>query len=113
MFKLAIDNQVEVPVKFTLKVGKLNKSFAFTLFGKRLTQDEITARMESCEFKFKDFLSGGEVVSGWEGQRLVLNEDDTPADFGPEALDAMLSIPGVAQICYSAYTKESGAKEKN
>lgn len=113
MFKLAIDDKVEVPVKFTLKAGKVNKTFSFSLHCKRLMQEEITARLEACEFKFKPFLAGGEVVTGWEGQRLVLNADDTPAEFSEESLDALLSTPGVAQLCFSAYQKECGAKEKN
>lgn len=113
MFKLAIDDQVEVPVKFTMKAGKTHKTFAFSLQCKRLMQEEITSRLEACEFKFKPFLAGGEVVTGWEGQRLILNADDTPAEFSEESLDALLSAPGVAQLCFAAYQKECGAKEKN
>jgi len=113
MYKLAIDDKVEVPVKFTLKAGKVNKTFAFTLHCNRLMQEDITARLEACEFKYKPFMASPEVTTGWEGQRLVLNADDTPAEFSEEALDALLSAPGVAQLCFAAYQKECGAKEKN
>lgn len=112
-FKIAIDNKVEVPVKFTLKAGKVNKTFAFTLHCNRLEQEEINTRLEAADFKFKSFMVGDGVVTGWEGQRLVLNVDDTPAEFSEDALGALLSIPGVAQVCFGAYQKECGAKEKN
>ncbi len=113
MLKLAIGNEVEVPVKFTLKEGKVNKNFAFTLFGKRLDQDEITARLDACDLKFKPFLQSEGLIYGWEGQRLVVGDDGTPAEFSEEALSVMLSAPGVAQVCFVAYQKECAAKEKN
>lgn len=113
MLKLSIEDEVEVPVKFTLKEGKVNKTFAFTLFAKRLDQDEITARLEACELKFKQFLQSDGVIYGWEGQRLVVKEDGASAEFSEEAFSVMLSAPGVAQVCFQAYQKECAAKEKN
>ena len=113
MLTLAIENVVEVPVKFTLKVGKVNKAFAFTLIAKRLPQDEITARLQEVEFKYLDFMLTPGLVTDWAGQRLVLDESGEPAEFGEEAFTLMLKTQGVAQVCFSAYQKEAGAKEKN
>lgn len=112
MYKLAIDDVVEVPVKFTIKSGRVIKPFTFTLTCTRLfDHDEITARLEEKENKFKEFMAG--LVTGWSGQRLVLDEAGQPVEFNDEALNAMLSVPGVAKQCYDAYMREVLAKEKN
>ena len=113
MYTLSIEDTVEVPVKFTLKQGKVNKAFAFTLTCTRLNSDEIVSRMKELELRYKDFLLSDGVVTGWEGQRLVLNDKGEPADFNAEALALLLSPPGVAKVCADAYQKECGAKEKN
>ncbi len=111
MYTLAIEDTVEIPVKFTLKVKGVAKLFAFTLTADRLAQDEISARLEDKESKVRDFIA--EVVTGWSGQRLVLDAEGQPAEFTPEALSSMLNVAGVAGVIFSAYLKECGAKEKN
>lgn len=111
MFTLAIEDTVEVPVKFTLKVKSVAKLFSLTLIAIRLPQDEISSRLEDKEKKVKDFLI--DLVTGWSGQRLVLDASGEPAEFSPEALDALLNVAGVASVCFGAYFKECGAKEKN
>lgn len=114
MFTLAIDDVVEVPVKFTLKAGKVNKPFRCTLICKRLDQDEIAARFNEVEFKYKAFLETDGLVTGWADQNLVLDASTgAPAEFSPEALGVFLKTAGVAQAAFTAYQKESGAKEKN
>lgn len=111
MFTLAVENEVEVPVKLTLKSKGVAKLFSFTLEATRLAQTEINERLENKESLIKDFLI--EVVHGWKGQRLVLNERGEPADFGAEAFEAMLNVAGVATVCFNAYFQECGAKAKN
>ena len=112
MFTLAIDDVVEVPVKFTLKAGAVNKQFGLTLLAKRLSQEDIAKTLEDVDSKFAGFLQ--KVVSGWSGNRLVLDpQTDAPADFSPEAFEALLGVSGVAMVCFNAYVKECGAKEKN
>ena len=111
MYKLAIQNTAQVKVKFTLKDQGVDRIHAFTLTATRLEQDAITARLEDTERKVKDFMT--DLIIGWDGQRLVLNQDDTPADFSPEALEVLLNVGGVALVCFNAYLKDCGAKEKN
>lgn len=113
MYTRAVEDIVEVPVKFTLKAGKVNKPFAFTLICKRKEQDDITAAFKEVEFNFKNFLESTEVITDWVGQKLVLDQAGNPAEFCPEALSFMLNTPGVAQAVYVAYSKECAAKEKN
>lgn len=112
MFTLAIDDVVEVPVKFTLKSGRVAKLFAFTLVCTRLpTQESISLRLEEKEHKYKEFMS--DLITDWIGQRLVLDAEGAPVAFGPEALELMLGAPGVAKNCFEAYVKEVGAQAKN
>lgn len=111
MRTLAIQNVVEVNVKFTLKDGRIHKPFAFSFTANRLDQDDITERLESKDKKIKDFM--GEVITDWQGQRLVLEENGEPSPFSPDALLMLLNVAGVASVCFNAYFKECGAKEKN
>ena len=109
MFTLAIDNVVEVPVKFTLKAGKVNKPFNVTLTARRLTPEESEA--QPADLSIKEFLLDN--VSAWADQRLVLDAAGQPAAFSREALDAMLKVPGVLMTVWAAYNRECGCKEKN
>ena len=110
-YKLAIDNTVKVPVKFTLNSAGKVASFSFSLTCDRLNQEEIRNRTQNGEGLVSEFLTG--VIKGWQGQTLVVDEDGKPADFNADALDVMLSTAGVSIVIYTAYFKECGAKEKN
>ena len=111
MYTLAIDNLVDVPVKFTIKSRATVKQFAFTLTAKKLDEDEIQAYLENKDGKIRDFVT--DVVTDWSGQRLVLDDAGEPAAFSPDAFAAMLNVAGVAGVFFSAYLKEVRAKEKN
>ena len=109
MFKIDVDNVVEVQVKFTLKSGKVNKSFGATLTARRLTKEEQDALPS--DLLMKDFLLDN--VTDWKDQRLVLDETGQPAPFSREAFDAFLSVPGVLDVTVEAYRRETRGKEKN
>lgn len=111
-FKLAVEDKVYVPVK-----GKLagsakgnGKAFNFGLTMDRMSQEAITAAMASGD-TIVDFIAAR--TTAWHDQRLVLNDDDTPAEFSAPALQALLTIPGMAVWCYQAYMREVGILEKN
>jgi hypothetical protein len=111
-FKLAVENKVCVTVK-----GKIagadkgaGKPFNFTLTCDRMTQAAITEAMKSGD-TIEDFVVAR--TSGWDGQRLVLNEDDSPAEFSEAALRHLLTLPGMAVWCYQAYLRDVGVQEKN
>ncbi len=108
MYTLAIDNVVEVPVKFTLKSGRVNKPFSATLIANRLSKEESESQAEGTSIK--DFLLAN--VTDWRDQNLVL-VDGKPADFSREAFEYMLSVGNVLPVVWSAYIRETGAKEKN
>lgn len=108
MYTLAIDNVVEVPVKFTLKSGRVNKPFSATLIANRLSKEESESQAEGTSVK--DFLLAN--VTDWRDQNLVL-VDGKPADFSREAFEYMLSVGNVLSVVWNAYIRETGAKEKN
>lgn len=111
-YKLAVEDKVLVTVKGKLLGSAKGRetSFDFKLLMDRLSQEQINERMRSGE-QIVDFIVS--LTHGWEGQRLVLNDDDTPADFSQEALRALLGIASVAVKCYQCYLSDVGVQEKN
>lgn len=114
-FTLSIDEnpEIDVPIDFTIKQGGIDKKHAFTLMMDRMPHQEQDEHMKAVEYNYKEGLLLMNNIKGWKGQRLVLDADKKPADFSPEALDCMLSAPGVAGIIYLKYVKECNAKAKN
>jgi hypothetical protein len=112
-FVVVVSNMVQVVVE-----GKLadenggSKPFKFTLTCKRMSANQFKEKIDSPDFRAQDVMA--EVTTGWSGQRLVMEEDGvTPAEFCPEALDALLDISGMAMTCFQAFGKASGAQAKN
>lgn len=110
-FQLAVEDTVDVPVKFTFKAGAVNKQFSFTVFAKRLEQEEINERRENPGMLVADFMR--ELLTGWKDQRFVLDREGKPAEFSDGSRDVMLNAAGVAVVIFNSYLKEVGAKEKN
>lgn len=107
MFKLAIENTIRVPVRFD--VG--GKSYSITLLANRLGQQEIADLLSDGETQVSDFLR--KEVTGWEGNALVLDESGSPAPYSTDALSVLLSAAGLPSVCFAAYLKACGAREKN
>lgn len=114
-YTLSIDEnpQIEVPVEFTIKQGGVDKRYSFTILATRISYEEQDEKMKAVENKYREGLLSMGVITGWKNQRLVLDADKKPAEFSDEALDCMLSGPGVAGIIYLSYVKECNAKAKN
>lgn len=110
-YKLVIANVVKVPVKFTLDDAGVSKEFKFTISCERLGVDEIKERTQDGTARISDFLKG--IMHGWEGQKLVVDDEGKPADFNPDSLNVMLNTAGVATVLYNRYLNECGAKGKN
>jgi hypothetical protein len=110
-YKIVVSNSVRVPVEGSIAdaEGKPQK-FKFALICDRIDQQSMREQFQGQDLVFSDFLK--KVTKGWEGQRLVLNDDDTPAAFDVDALDALLNITGMGLVCYNAYTAENAAKGK-
>lgn len=110
-FKIAVSNTVPVTVRATIADadGKL-VNHKFTLTCERRDAEQMK-EVAIGSFNVRDFMK--EVTTDWEGQRLVLEDDGTPAAFEPDALDALLNIGGLAMVCFIAYGKDSAAQAKN
>lgn len=101
-FKLVIGDVLDVPVKGSLKDGSATVAFSFTLQMKRLALEQYRAAIDPDNgVLVRDFLV--ENVQGWRGQRLVLDEQEQPAEFSPEAFDCLLTLVGMEQTCFGAY----------
>ena len=111
-YKLAIGNIVTFEV-----IGKISesltqaKNFKFKLTCNRLDQDTMSMRMKDQGETLTDFLLS--ITTDWADQRLVLNEDDSPAEFNPDSFGALLSLAGMPMFLYQAYIKAVAVKEKN
>jgi hypothetical protein len=116
MPKLAVSDNVTVPVKFSMKDGKKTVHFAYTVTCDRLTSEDFQQRTkgetvaETVE-KIKTTLL--EITTGWEDQTFVLEDDGTPAEFTEENLQLMYDATGVLDVVLKSYLHESAARAKN
>ena len=106
--KIKLSNLVKFRVKGEMNDEKGNKQpVDFSLTCERRPADD-----------WKDVFVEGEKLSvgfakitkGWSD---VLDEDDKPVDYSPEALAQLFGNSGVAQLAYMTYMTESGVKAKN
>ena len=111
-YKISVSNIVKVPVEGSHidDAGKAVK-FKFSLICNRKTEKELTEVLTAGEVLTQDFIT--EVTTGWQEQRLVLEDDGTPAEFCADAFEAMLDIRGMTMVLFSAYLQAVGAKAKN
>lgn len=118
-FRLVIGEVLDVPVKLSVSGAGKPASFAFTLQAKRIGLAEYRDQLgPDAGTLTREFLL--ENVSGWKGQRLVVDDDTgEPAQFGAEAFEAMLDVVGAEAVIFAAYLKALAAsdtaagKEKN
>jgi hypothetical protein len=110
--KLAIENKVAVHIQGVVPGAAKGdrKKVDFHIYMTRLNQEEINASMKE-EEPLTAFIK--RLADGWDGQRLVLNEDDTPAAFSAEALEQLFLVPGMPMWIYRAYLRDVGIQEKN
>lgn len=110
-FKLAIKDVVNVPIKLVFNDDGSTRRFEFKLVCNRMKADPLQVELKNDDKKTADFMQ--EVTVDWSGQRLVLDDAGEPAAFSQEAFAVMLSAPGVANLAFSAYLAEVGARAKN
>lgn len=110
-YKLVVADVVEVPVKFSVNDGGRQATFSFSLTADRLSQDDFRRMAaDDGDTTVAEFLAGH--ISGWRGQRLVIDDDGEPAAFSAEALACMLGLVGLAAIVLGAYIEACGAQGK-
>jgi len=101
-FKLTVSDVIDVPVKGSVKDGSASVNFNFTLQAKRLPLDQYREALKpENAVLMREFLVDN--VQGWRGQRLVLDADDQPASYSPEAFACLLTLVGMEEACSAAY----------
>lgn len=112
-YKLAIGNVFEFRVQAAIKDGRTEHKLDAHFTADRLTAQEgadlLNGRGEAADATINDFLL--EHISGWRGQKLVLEDDGQPAEFSRDALDVMLSVAGLGMAIYMAYIKALAAAD--
>jgi hypothetical protein len=111
-FKLAIDDKVGVRVegKSRDKEG-VEKPFSFILVCDRLTAEEMAKTVADKDETIFAFFE--KVGHDWRKQTLVVDDDGKAAEFSVEALRVLMSMSGMAQLCWHSYIQQVAATAKN
>ncbi len=108
-FKLVERNSVAVQVKGEITGDKgTPEPFNFTLHCKRMGVEELQAALKDESRSVRDFLV--DIAHGWAG---VNDAEGTALPFAPAAMGALLDVPGLAALAFSAYLEQQGARAKN
>lgn len=111
-FKLAVADLIGVKVEGSNRDEHGNeKPFKFTLVCERYSAEQMKAAVGNKDETAFAFLE--RVARDWQGQRLVLDDAGEPAPFGLEALRLLLSISGMAMLCWQSYLAQVQATAKN
>jgi len=111
-YKLAIEDLVGVKIegKTKAKDGS-DKPFKFVLVCERYSNEQMKGLMaDKDETAFAFF---EKVARDWQGQKLVVDEEGNPAPFNVDALRLLLSISGMASLCWHSYVQQVAATAKN
>ncbi len=108
---IVVSDKVRFQVKGTTVDEKGDEvPFKFSLVGDRVDSEQLAKIMSSTDPVEKTLTP---LITGWSDQRLVLEEDRTPAEFSAEAFASLMSIPFMAHLCFNAYHRATGAAVKN
>ena len=109
--RLAIANIIEFPMTITVPGSDGSREHSFRLTGKRYSRDEWNEALASLNAAGGDrdtvFLT--ESLTGWSGQDLVVNEEGAPEPFSAEALQLLLTVPGMSIAVFLAYQRAQHA----
>ena len=100
-YKLTISDVIEFPVKFTVNDAGKTIAHSFTISALRMDQQLLRDTLNDSGKLTRDVLQ--EQVTGWRGQRLVVDEHDVPAEFGGDAFACLLSLAGMESVVLNAY----------
>ena len=109
--RIEIANKVKFKVQGTIaNEAGADEKFEFSLTAKRINSEGVRALVdERGDEPMVDFLAS--VMEGWSG---VLDSAGQPVAFSQESFRTLLTnIPGLAQLVFTRYLREIGAKAKN
>jgi hypothetical protein len=100
-YKLSVGAVIEVPVvlKITGRGGKVEEH-KFTWHADRLGTESFAAEMRE-GLTVVDFLARH--GKSWTGQKLVLEDDGTPATYSEDALRFLCEIPFAPGVIFESY----------
>lgn len=111
-YRLTVSDIVQVHVTgFTLDATGAEQPFAAKLQCERIDAAQVKLISDDSEQTVDDVLR--RVTKGWAEQDLVEDEAGLPAEFCPEALEVMLSMPRFSGLAYMKYLQAIGAQQKN
>jgi len=105
-FKLTVADVLEFQVKGSVRSADALVPFSFHMQADRIDAAEYrNVFADGSEIITRDFLQ--EHVKGWRGQRLVVDDaTGQPADYSPDALDALLvGVVGMEATVLAAYVQ--------
>ena len=115
-FKLAAKATYTWPVTVALATddGKFKDHKVLVLFARK-TRSEVTVLQEKFEKDGDEAAMLRALVVGWVSQEIVLDANDQPAAYSPEALEYMLDTPGAGVALMNAYNESfnGGLRRKN
>lgn len=107
-YRLKIADVIEFPVAIKVRNGGVLEEHKFHISAQRMSAEDAAQLFaegsEQGQQPLNDFLT--EKLTGWRGQKLVIGEDDKPAEFDAESLAALLSLPGASAAIYADYLRE-------
>lgn len=110
-YRLKIADEIEFPTTLKVRNGGAVEEHKFHLSAKRISAEEAASLFQEgsdqAEQTINEFLA--DKLTGWRGQKLVIGDDDKPADFNPESLAALLSLPAASPVIYTDYLREISA----
>lgn len=110
-FRLILADTIEFPVTLKVRNGGSVEDHKFHLTAARIDTDAaadlFTPGTEAGDKPLREFLS--EKISGWRGQKLVVDESNKPAEFSQEAFAELVRVPGAAVVIYTDYLREIAA----
>jgi hypothetical protein len=114
LYKLAVSDQIEFDVKFTLNDNGTEKPFGMRMAARRqaLTEQEQEMREGAV---VKEFLEGrGLQMVQWIGKSPLVGEDGKAVPAGEEALQALYElVGGMVSLVFANYLQANGAKGRS
>ncbi|HMZ01475.1 MAG TPA: hypothetical protein PLW24_01960 [Burkholderiaceae bacterium] len=118
-YKLVISSTLEFPVRFTVRDGAKDRTFAYKLRCQRTDVEAFRRSMQESSETLGDLLRSflaspalGLQMVEWIGEPLLVDEAGVPAPAGAEAFAFLLTLDGMLQHVFAAVADASSAKGK-
>ena len=109
--RLTIANIIEFPISVQVPGSEGKRDCHFHLIGKRYSKDTWNEAMQGLHDaeggRDAAFLRAS--LTGWRGQDLVVDEEGNAVPFSVEALDLLLTVPGMDIAVFLAYQRAQHA----